>query len=288
MARLDDAPRLHPVAVQAGRDLLEPLLRRAELTLRDPEQPVRRRVDPFLEAQLPGEPVRTEPERGPAARRNGVAQVGDVLLQGIDGHRGGVGQIPQQVHVVEVAERLREIALDERQDAAERLDADAGEEARRIGDVPPGGVEEPRRLPQLRNHSAGPVRHGRVVEQHLSGEAVRQRLRIVQRTALPGADVLQCEQAGLNAVGQHPAIELLLAGQGRRLDAVEAPGPPAELANLRLDAGPAEILQQIVVQMDAVGGRRGRRHLVQVRQVLVDEMGQRFGGMRWRTFHGPS
>ena len=51
----------------------------------------------------------------------------------------------------------------------------------------------------------------------------------------------------------------------------------AELADLRVDRRPAEVLEQVVVQVDAVERRVGGMDLVQVREVFVHEVRQGFG-----------
>ena len=54
---------------------------------------------------------------------------------------------------------------------------------------------------------------------------------------------------------------------------------PPEIADLRVDRRPAQILEQVVVKVNAVERRVGRMRLVQPREVLVDEMRQGFGGI---------
>ena len=57
----------------------------------------------------------------------------------------------------------------------------------------------------------------------------------------------------------------------------QAPREAAEVANLRLDRLTAPVLEQVVVQMDAVEGGVGRMDFVEIREVFVDEMRQGFG-----------
>ena len=59
--------------------------------------------------------------------------------------------------------------------------------------------------------------------------------------------------------------------------AAEPPGEAAEVADLAVNRLAAEVLQQVVVQVDAVERRVGRMDLVEIRQVLVDEVRQWFG-----------
>ena len=48
---------------------------------------------------------------------------------------------------------------------------------------------------------------------------------------------------------------------------------------MRLDASPVEVLEQIIVQMDAVEGGVGGTCLVQIAEVVVDEVAERFRGV---------
>ena len=66
-------------------------------------------------------------------------------------------------------------------------------------------------------------------------------------------------------------------GQPRRVDGGETPGEGAELANLCVDRRTAEILEQVVMQVDTVERRIGWMDLVQVREVFVHEVRQGFG-----------
>ena len=60
-------------------------------------------------------------------------------------------------------------------------------------------------------------------------------------------------------------------------DLVQPPGEPGQRAGLRFEPAPAQVLEQVVVRVDAIECRRGRVDLVEVPQVVVDEMMQRFG-----------
>ena len=105
----------------------------------------------------------------------------------------------------------------------------------------------------------------------------------MQRCPLPQADLFQVEETGPDAQPEHPPVELLLAGQGRGVDGLKPPGPTAQLADLLIDSYPAEILEQVVVGVYAINGRRGRIPFVEVPKVLVHEMGERLSRIsgRW-------
>ena len=147
----------------------------------------------------------------------------------------------------------------------------------RILDVVARGLHQARHLAQLRQHAARALGERRVVEERLAGEARRQRVGIELRAALPGADLLELEQPRADARFERRPLEPLDVGQPRRVDRGQPPGKPAERPDLRVNGRPAEVLEQVVVDVNAVeGGRRGV-DLVEVRQVFVDEVGKGFG-----------
>ncbi len=76
---------------------------------------------------------------------------------------------------------------------------------------------------------------------------------------------------------EHAVLEALDRGQAVRSDLVEAPQVAGERAGLGFDPLPAQVLEQIVVRVDAVEGRVGRVRLVEVPEQIVDEVRKRFG-----------
>ena len=100
---------------------------------------------------------------------------------------------------------------------------------------------------------------------------------VVLRAALPGPDRLELEQPRADARLERRTLEPLDVGQPRGIDGGQPPGEAAEVADLRVNRRPAEVLEQVVVQVNAVEGGVGRVDLVEVRQVLVDEVRQGFG-----------
>ena len=97
------------------------------------------------------------------------------------------------------------------------------------------------------------------------------------RTALPGADGLELEQTRPDVRLQRRPLEPFDIGQACRIDGRQPPGKRAQFTDLCVDGGAAEILQQIVVQMDTIEGGIGGVHLVQIREVFIHEVGQGFG-----------
>ena len=97
---------------------------------------------------------RPEPERRARLRRDlgfEILDVGADRLRRLDLR---VGEVAEQMQIVDVGERARQILVDELQRAAHRLDADLDEDAGRLLDVVARRLNQARRLPQLREHAA--------------------------------------------------------------------------------------------------------------------------------------
>ena len=111
--------------------------------MRDGEEAVGVHRDAFVERQLPLEESR--PRRN-EARAFGAAllEVLDVARNRLRGFGRRIGQIAEQVHVVERGKCARQILLDEVERAAERLETDFDEDARRILDVVAGRLHQTR------------------------------------------------------------------------------------------------------------------------------------------------
>ena len=77
-----------------------------------------------------------------------------------------------------------------------------------------------------------------------------------------------------SSAGRSSALDV---GQPGRIDRRQAAGEAAEIADLGVDRLTAPVLEQVVVEVDAVEGRVGGMDFVEIRQVFVDEMRQGFG-----------
>ena len=187
-----------------------------------------------------------------------------------------VGEIAEQMQIVHARERARQIVFDELQRAAHRLDADLDEDAGRLLDVVARGLNEARRLAQLRQDAARALGGRRVREERLAGEARREDVRVVLRVPLPRADVFELEHPRLQVRGEHPVLEPLDAGQRVAVDLVEAAQVAGERVRFAVDPVTAEVLEQIVVRVHAVERRVRRMRLVEVPEQVVDEVRQRF------------
>src|SRR3954463_5983198 len=227
--------------------------------------------------QLLLQPLAPEPERPSRAGRQLSLEVGDIRADGVRRFRRGVGEIAEDVQVVQRAERARQILFDEAQRAAQALEADLDENSRRVLDVVARRADQTRHLADFRQNPARALRQRRVVEEDLPGQAGRDQVAVVLRIALPRADCLELEETRADVGVQRGALQPLDLRQPRGIDRRQPPLEPAEITALRVDRGSAQVLEQVVVQVNAVERCVGGMGLVQPRQVLVDEMGQRFG-----------
>ena len=275
-----DVGRLGP-GVDARRDLAETALLADELPLRDREQRLRPQADALPVAQPAVEPLPTQTERRPAPGGQGAAQVVVVAVDGLGRLGGGVGEVAEQVQVLEPPERPGQVALDELDHPVEHLRPGLDEDARRVLHVGGGRLEEARGLPQLGHHAPRPLLDRGVVEEGLAGERGGQQLGVVAGVALPRPDLLELVEPAADVVGEHAPLELLLGRQAAGGDAVEAPREPPELAPLGVDGGARHVLETVVVRVHPVAARGGGSVLVEKLQILVYEVRERF-----RSVHG--
>ena len=178
---------------------------------------------------------------------------------------------------MQAAERPRQIRLDEALGASQALEPDLDEDPRRILDVVAGRLHQARHLVQLGDDTARTLGERRVVEEDLPGEARREQIAVVLRVALPRPHRLELEQPRADVRVERGALKPLHVGEPRRIDRAEPPRERAEVADLPVDRRAAEILDQIVVKVNAVKRRVCRVHFMEPRKVLVHEMRQRFG-----------
>src|SRR5688572_17336333 len=96
------SPRVNRIAaVELARERSEFLLRRLELPLRDGEETVGVHRDTFVECELPLEEIAPEAERGARFGRRVFLEKLDVARNRVCRFGGRIGQIAEQVHVVE-------------------------------------------------------------------------------------------------------------------------------------------------------------------------------------------
>ena len=107
-----------------------------------------------------------------------------------------VGEIAEDVQVVERAERARQILVDEPQRAAQALESDLDEDARRVLDVVLGRLHESRHLAQLGHDAPGALGERGVAEERLAGEARRQHVGVVLRDCAPRCGRSRSRRAG--------------------------------------------------------------------------------------------
>ena len=115
------------------------------------------------------------------------------------------------------------------------------------------------------------------MEQRLAGEAGGDDVGVVLRAALPRPHLFELEEAGADVGLERRPLAPLGVGEARGIDRRQTPRERTKLANLSIDGAAAQVFEEIVMDVDAVERRAGRLHLVQVGEVFVDEMGERFG-----------
>ena len=259
MALLGLLPRLLGVAAieLGGRDA-KLLAGVVQLAFGNGQQPIDgQAAEAFLQPQLLLELVAPEPEGRASLGRLFGFQVVDVPANRGGRLGGRIGEIAEQVEVVDVTQRARQVALDEAQRALERVDADLHEDAGRVLDVVARRLQQSRGLPQLGQDPAGAFGGRRVGEDGLGGQARREDVRVEMRVALPGAHVLELEQPRPHVVGQHRQFGRFDGAKARRVDLPQPAGEAGKRARVGLDGLPAEVFEQVVVKVDAVETRPG-------------------------------
>ena len=264
-------------AVHPRRDAAEFVLRRLQLARGDRQQAIGAEREALVEGELLLEPLAAEAERAFGARREVGLEELDV---GRDRRRGlgrRVGEIAEQVQVAQVGKRPRQIVVDEAERAAKAFQPDLDEDAGRILDIVARRLHQARDLPQLGEDATRALGERRVVEERLSGEAGRERVGEELRAALPRAHLFELEDTRPDARLERRPLEPFDVGQPRRVDRRQPAAKAAERPDLGINRRSTEVLEQVVVHVDAVeGGRRGV-DLVEVRQVLVNEVRKGFG-----------
>jgi hypothetical protein len=80
-------------------------------------------------------------------------------------------------------------------------------------------------------------------------------------------------------VARHDRVlHLLDAREQLRVNLLKPPAEAGEGAGVRLYRGTAEILQEVVMEMEAVEAGLTREDLIEITEVVVDKMGK---GLRW-------
>ena len=228
-------------AVHASGERLKQFLGGVQLSGGDRQQTLDRQREAFVELYLLFESIAPEPESGAGPRRDVVLEIFDVGADGLRGLGLRVGEIAQEVQIVNVGEGAWQIVVDEREGALHRLDPDLDEDARRLLDVVARRLNDTRCLPQLRQHAAGALGGGGMSKKRLTGQAQRQDVGVELGIALPGADVLELEHPGTEMRADHPVLEPFGGRQAGLVDLVEAAEIPGESVRLGIDAVATEI-----------------------------------------------
>src|SRR5262245_7038662 len=150
MLLLGATPRIQRIAaIQSAGDDAELLLHGGELPHRNGEKSISIEGDALVQLQFLLEPLPAEPERRLRTWRQVALEIVDIRLDRGRGFGRCVGEIAEDVEVIESGERPRQVVLDELEGAAPRLESDFDEDTRALFDVVARGLHEARHLPQL-------------------------------------------------------------------------------------------------------------------------------------------
>ena len=163
-----------------------------------------------------------------------------------------------------------QVAFDELEDAAPALEPRLDEDARTFLDVVAGRLDEPRHLPQLRHDAPGPLGLGRVGKERLAGQTRADDVRVELRIPLPGAAPPRTRTSALRCSTATIGMFDLFDGRQRAwVDLMQTPTESGQRPDVGVDRRPAQVFEQVVVQVDAVeaspgsdrprGDRRGSR-----------------------------
>jgi hypothetical protein len=159
------------------------------------------------------------------------------------------------VEIIEARKRAGQICLDEFQYAAPGFKADLDENPRALADVVARCLHEPRRLTQFRDYAPRAIRFRGVIEQCLARQTCPERIGIHLWIPFPAADGLQLVHSRLD-IGADDWVLHLLGGRERRgIDLLKTAAEPGESANVRVDRRPTQVLEQIVMNVNAVRAR---------------------------------
>jgi hypothetical protein len=73
-------------------------------------------------------------------------------------------------------------------------------------------------------------------------------------------------------------LDLFYRGQERRIDLMQAAAEPGKRSDVCIECGATQVLEQVVMNVYSVQSGVTGQGLVQVREVVVDEVGKR---LRW-------
>ena len=179
-------------------------------------------------------------------------------LTAVDGFRGRIRKVAEDVQIVERGEAARQVDVDELQDAAPALEPHLDEDARAFLDVVAGRLDKPRHLPQFRHDAAGAVGLGRVGKQRLSREARSDQVRVELRIALPGAALPRSSNIRASIFdGDDGMFDLLGRRERAGIDLMKTPAESGQGPDVGVDPWPAQVLEQVIVQVRAVEARLG-------------------------------
>src|SRR5688572_7389663 len=249
-------PRIEGIpAVEAPGDAPELLLNSRKLAQRDRQKPFVTERHAVFELQLLFETFLAQPERELRARRQVVFEVVDVALDRSGRLGGRVGEVAENMEVIERCKGPWKIGLDEPQNTPPGLQADFDVDARAVLDVVLRGLHQPRHLPQLRYDPSGALGLRRVGEEGLPRETGADDLGVHLGIAVPGPDDLQLVHPGFDVRRDDWMLDLFDRGEERRVYLAKATAEPRQRADVSVDGGATQVLEQVVMDVNTVQPR---------------------------------
>ncbi len=84
--------------------------------------------------------------------------------------------------------------------------------------------------------------------------------------------LFEIEHARLDVRGDNGVLDAFGRWQRAGVHLAKAPSEPGKGPDVGVDTRAAQIFQQVIVQVGSVQGRQGRKHLVEIGEVVVDKM----------------
>ena len=189
--RVDGIAAVHPTGQRSER-----LLRLLQLARGDGQQSIDGQGESFFEPDLLLELVAAEPEgRARAGRHVGFEKL-NIRRHRFGGLHLPVGQIPEQMQIIDARKGPGQVLLDELQRPAHRLEPHLHEDAGRVLDVVASGLNQAGCLAQLGCDAASSFGRRGVRKQGLAGQARRQYVRVRLRVFLPRPYLFEVEHPG--------------------------------------------------------------------------------------------
>ncbi len=256
-----------------------------QLALADCEQRRRRQVDQLFRA-IPrfdvGRADRVRACGGRRARKHVGLERRGVGIDCTSRGRRRAAQARLQSGVADAGEGERQMRAEQIRRAPQHGDPALDEHARRRADVLARGRDQPRHGAQLGRGLRQPLRGRRRLHRHQVVDAVGDRGRVDHRIARPRPDRVEIQQPAVDDAQQDPPIDPLVGGERRGVERLEPRSVRAQPRRFGRNRARREVLERIVVTVQAVARGDRRVPTGELIEVLVHQRRERAAGWRDR------